>query len=183
MLNEQKTTQISKFLSLILRHKPETIGITLDENGWTEVATLLQKAKGKQSELTLENLQYIVATNAKKRFAFDETGTKIRANQGHSVEIDLGYSPKQPPAILYHGTAEKFVSSILETGLEKRSRHHVHLSTDLETAKKVGARHGKPVIFKIFALKMWELGVVFYQSDNDVWLVDSVGIEFLEVLG
>jgi putative RNA 2'-phosphotransferase len=182
MINEQKTTQISKFLSLILRHKPETIGINLDENGWTDVETLLQKAKVKQPDLTLENLQHVVANNNKSRFAFDETGTKIRANQGHSVEIDLGYSPKQPPEILYHGTGEKSVASILKSGLEKRNRHHVHLSVDTETAKNVGARHGKPVILKVFALKMWESGVQFFQSDNGVWLVYGVEVEFLEVI-
>jgi putative RNA 2'-phosphotransferase len=180
MINEQKTTQISKFLSLILRHKPETIDIDLDENGWTNVETLLQKAKKKQPDLTLENLQHVVTTNAKSRFAFDETGTKIRANQGHSVEIDLGYSPKQPPEILYHGTGEKSVASILKSGLEKRNRHHVHLSADTETAKNVGARHGKPVILKVFAMKMWESGVIFYQSENEVWLVDGVEVGFLE---
>ena len=171
---------ISKFLSLVLRHQPETIGIQLDNNGWTDVNELIEKANNYGIKFDRETLSNIVATNSKKRFAFNDTLDKIRASQGHSVEIELGYTNQKPPEILFHGTAEKFVQSILDTGLEKRNRQHVHLSSDLETAIKVGQRHGKPFVFKILAEQMYNDNFQFYISDNGVWLTDNVPTKYLK---
>jgi putative RNA 2'-phosphotransferase len=171
---------ISRFLSLVLRHKPETLGIQLDPQGWTDVAMLIEKMKGHGMQLDREKLDHIVSTNPKKRFAFNETSDKIRASQGHSIEIDLGYKGQKPPDILYHGTGEKSVASILKYGLEKRSRSHVHLSADLETARTVGSRHGKPFIFMVMAEAMHAAGFGFFLSDNGVWLTDHVPAEYLK---
>ncbi len=171
---------ISKFLSLVLRHQPETIGIQLDKNGWTDVNELIEKANNYGIKFDKETLNHIVATNSKKRFAFNDTLDKIRASQGHSVEIELGYTNQKPPEILFHGTAEKFVQSILDTGLEKRNRQHVHLSSDLETAIKVGQRHGKPFIFNVLAEQMYNDNFQFYISDNGVWLTDNVPTKYLK---
>ena len=171
---------ISKFLSLVLRHQPETIGIQLDNNGWTDVNELIEKANNYGIKFDRETLNHIVATNSKKRFAFNDTLDKIRASQGHSVEIELGYTNQKPPEILFHGTAEKFVQSILDTGLEKRNRQHVHLSSDLETAIKVGQRHGKPFIFNVLAEQMYNDNFQFYISDNGVWLTDNVPTKYLK---
>ena len=181
-MTEKEITAISKFLSLVLRHKPEKIGITLDENGWTDVSPLIQKSRQAKVFLTPELLRHVVANNNKSRFAFDETGTKIRASQGHSIEVDLAYAPQIPPEILYHGTAEKSVASILATGLEKRRRHHVHLSADIETAVQVGQRHGKPVVLKILSGKMQESGFEFFRSENGVWLVEEVPVGFIRLV-
>jgi putative RNA 2'-phosphotransferase len=181
MLSEKEITRISKFLSLVLRHKPEILGMTLDENGWTDVQTLLYKINQTDMAITRDILRHVVETNAKKRFAFNETGDKIRASQGHSVEIKLDYTPQQPPGILFHGTGEKSVTSILKTGLEKKDRHHVHLSADRETALKVGQRHGKPVVLEVSAGQMAHEGHTFYVSENDVWLTDHVPVRFLAV--
>ncbi len=181
-MDEKHKTKISKFLSLILRHKPEEIGLVLDENGWASVADLLEKSAAKGNNFTFEELQETVATNDKKRFAFDETKTKIRASQGHSIEVEIGFEEKIPPVILYHGTAERNVEPILENGLQKMARHHVHLSADIETARAVGVRYGKPVIFQVDTEKMTDAGFKFYVSANGVWLVDAVPPEFLKVL-
>lgn len=181
-MNEKRQTKISKFLSLILRHKPEEINLSLDENGWADVSELLEKSAGYDFPLTLDELETVVAASDKKRFAFDETRRKIRANQGHSIAVDVGFAEKTPPKILYHGTAEKNLDSILKTGLEKRERHHVHLSIDIETARSVGVRYGKPVILAIDAEKMAAQNYKFYVSENGVWLIDSVPPEFLKVL-
>lgn len=178
-MSNKDDVKTSKFLSLVLRHAPETIGIELDENGWTDVQTLLQKASKKGIQIDMDTLKHIVATSPKQRFAFDDTFTRIRANQGHSVKVELGYQPQQPPEILYHGTGEKFVASILETGLDKRSRHHVHLSKDIETAKAVGQRHGRPHVFEVLAGEMYRDGYVFYVSENGVWLTDAVPVGYL----
>lgn len=171
---------ISKFLSLVLRHQPETIGIQLDQNGWTDINELIEKANNYGIKFDRETLNHIVATNSKKRFAFNDTLDKIRASQGHSVEIELGYTNQKPPEILFHGTAEKFVQSILDRGLEKRNRQHVHLSSDLETAIKVGQRHGKPFIFNVLAEQMYNDNFQFYISDNGVWLTDNVPTKYLK---
>jgi putative RNA 2'-phosphotransferase len=181
-MNERRKTGISKFLSLILRHKPETINLVLDENGWASIPDLLEKAAKAGNRFSLEELTEVVATNDKKRFSFDETKTKIRASQGHSIAVDVEFEEKTPPPILYHGTAARNLDSILETGLEKRGRHHVHLSRETETAMKVGARYGKPVILQIDAAKMSAEGIRFYVSANDVWLVETVPPEFIKVL-
>ena len=179
MSNIQEEKRISKFLSFVLRHHPEHIGITLDENGWTDVGTLLEKVSHHNIPLTFDLLKRIVDTNAKKRFAFNESLDKIRASQGHSIDVELGYTPQQPPEILYHGTAEKWVSPILETGLQKQNRHHVHLSADIDTAKNVGQRHGKVVVFEVLAGEMFEEGIEFFVSANGVWLTDHVPAKYL----
>jgi len=181
MISEKQTTQISKFLSLVLRHHPETIGIKLDQNGWTGIEDLIEKANDKGINFDRETLNYIVATNAKKRFAFNETSDKIRASQGHSIAIELGYTNQKPPEILYHGTGEKSVQSIVSTGLEKRSRQHVHLSGDIKTAIKVGQRHGKPFVFKVLAQQMYNDNFTFFISDNGVWLTDNVPAKYLKL--
>ena len=180
MISEKQITSISKFLSLVLRHKPETIGIELDQNGWTDVYTLLKKLNSYGIKLDNESLKQIVETNSKKRFAFNDTFDRIRASQGHSVEIELGYTSQKPPEILYHGTGEKSVQAILDTGLAKQSRQQVHLSADLETAIKVGQRHGKPFVFKVLAEQMFNDKFEFFISDNGVWLTDNVPTKYLK---
>ena len=179
MLTDKQAQSISKFLSLVLRHKPEEIGITLDENGWTDVPTLLSKMTTKGNRITHDQLRHIVVTNNKKRFAFNHDESRIRANQGHSIDVELGYTAKQPPQCLYHGTATRFLDIILKEGLKKMNRHHVHLSADEQTARTVGNRHGKPVVLLVQAGKMAENGHTFYQSDNGVWLTDHVPVSYL----
>ncbi len=180
MLPDKQLTHISKFLSLVLRHQPETIGIQLDEQGWTCIEELLEKANHYGVRLDRKTLNHIVATNPKKRFAFNDTLDKIRASQGHSIDIELGYTNQKPPEMLYHGTGEKSVQSITATGLEKRSRQHVHLSSDPETAIKVGQRHGKPYVFKVLAEKMCLDNYPFFLSANGVWLTDHVPPAYLK---
>ncbi|MDC8004705.1 RNA 2'-phosphotransferase [Aureisphaera galaxeae] len=179
-MTEKQTKHISKFLSLVLRHAPEKIGLTLDEAGWANVDELLEKMNGKGPDVDFEVLQYVVDTNNKKRFAFNDDKTKIRANQGHSITIEHGFTPVDPPEILYHGTGAKSVDSILQNGIEKRNRHHVHLSQDRETALKVGQRHGKPVVLEIMATRMQADGHLFYLSENDVWLTDFVPTQYIK---
>jgi putative RNA 2'-phosphotransferase len=181
MINDKENTKISKFLSLVLRHQPETIGISLDENGWTDVNTLIDKMNHNGFTISNEILKYIVESNNKKRFAFNEANTLIRASQGHSIEVNLGYSPQQPPLILFHGTSDQNVESILNKGIEKRSRNHVHLSLDIDTAIKVGQRHGKPVIFEVASGQMYEDGFKFFISENNVWLTDQVPSKYLKL--
>ena len=179
MINEKELTKISKLLSLVLRHRPEAIKILLDENGWTDVTILIDKMNKHNQPITLEILKHVVDTNAKKRFTFNDVGDKIRANQGHSVEVELGYESEKPPTILFHGTGIKSVAAIKATGLNKRDRHHVHLSADSETALKVGQRHGTPFIFEILAEEMYKNNYLFYKSDNGVWLTDNVPSKYL----
>ena len=162
--------RLSKLLSLVLRHKPEEIGIIVDNQGWTNVNELLKKVKG----LTREELNKVVEENNKQRFSFSKDGTKIRANQGHSLQVDLELDPVIPPDILYHGTAEKYISAIKKVGLQKRNRLYVHLSDNIETAKSVGSRHGKPLVISIRSLRMYNDEIVFYRSENGVWLTDHV---------
>ncbi len=178
-MNKNQITHISKFLSLVLRHQPETINIQLDPNGWTDIDELIEKSNNHGIKFDRELLNHIVETNPKKRFAFNDTHTRIRASQGHSVDIDLGYQAQKPPEILYHGTGENSVQSIEKTGIEKRSRQHVHLSSDVETAIKVGQRHGKPFIFKVLATQMHHENFEFFISENGVWLTDSVPTKYL----
>jgi putative RNA 2'-phosphotransferase len=178
-MNEKQVTTISKFLSLVLRHQPECINLTLDEQGWADVSTLIQKCATKGHHFNFDDLNYVVETNSKKRFKFNEDFTKIRASQGHSIEVDLGYQPKEPPEFLYHGTGEQSIESIKKKGLEKRNRQHIHLSIDMETAIKVGQRHGKPFVFSISSGDMNKKGFKFYLSDNGVWLTDYVPVEFI----
>ncbi len=173
MNNKLKTT--SKFLSLILRHQPEKIGLELDSNGWAEINELIEKST--KVKLTQELIEEVVVKDNKQRFIIKDG--KIRANQGHSINIDLELEAVEPPDILYHGTATRFLESIMKEGLTKQSRQHVHLSKDIETATMVGKRHGKVVILEVDAKKMFEEGYVFYLSENGVWLTDRVGVEFL----
>ena len=182
MISNDQITRLSKFLSLVLRHQPETIGIKLDQNGWVDVGELIEKANRHGINIDIELLKHVVSTNPKKRFAFNDSLDKIRASQGHSLGIELGYTNQRPPEILFHGTSEKSVSSVIKTGLEKRSRQHVHLSSDFETAIKVGQRHGKPVVLMVFAEQMYKDNFSFYLSDNGVWLTDSVPSKYLEVM-
>jgi putative RNA 2'-phosphotransferase len=178
-MGNDRLTKLSKYLSYHLRHAPQEIGLTLEPGGWVRVEELLRAAKGK---LTRSELDIVVASCPKQRFGFDATGEKVRANQGHSVEVDLRLEPMGPPEILYHGTAGKAVDAILVAGLEKMARHHVHLSADRETARKVGSRRGTPVIFQVDAAAMDRDGFVFYRSDNNVWLTDRVPANYLTVL-
>jgi len=174
MTNNEKI-KTSKFLSLVLRHKPEEIGLILDSDGWADVNELLQKI-----DVSFEDLKEVVNTNDKKRFAFSDDFNKIRASQGHSINVDLKLKPTIPPKILFHGTAEKNIASILENGLLKQNRNYVHLSADTDTAMKIGMRYGKPVVFKICALKMHKEGHLFYLSKNDIWLTEFVPAVFLK---
>ena len=180
MISEKENIKTSKFLSLVLRHQPELIGLELDENGWANVDELIKKTNDHGITLDLGTLNHIVDTNSKKRFAFSESLDKIRASQGHSLEINLGYPEKVPPEILYHGTATKNVESILKSGIEKRDRNHVHLSSDVETAIKVGQRHGKVFIFEVHAEHMHNDNFKFYISENGVWLTDNVPAKYLK---
>jgi len=174
------STRISKFLLLVLRHEPDRIGITLDEAGWTEVAALLEATTAHDVMITRDELAQIVAASDKQRFALSPDGTRIRANQGHSVAVDLALAPATPPAVLYHGTIGQFVGSIREQGLIKGARHHVHLSADTATAMKVGGRRGKPVILTVRAADMATAGHTFFRSENGVWLVEHVPAQFID---
>jgi putative RNA 2'-phosphotransferase len=181
MISKDETTRISKLLSYVLRHNPDHLNIQLDDQGWTDVQALLQQLNAQKENIDFDILKQVVDTNSKKRFSFNEDLTRIRASQGHSVEVELGYTAQKPPATLFHGTTEKNVAIILEKGLAKMSRHHVHLSVDKETAQHVGQRYGKPIILTIQALAMHESGYPFYISDNGVWLTDHVPAEFIEI--
>jgi putative RNA 2'-phosphotransferase len=179
-MSDSRLVKISKYLSKYLRHTPDAIGIKLAPGGWVAVDELLTACAKNKFPMTRQELQVVVELNDKKRFSFDSTGTLIRANQGHSVEVDLQLEPVVPPDVLYHGTGHKSVESIMQAGLCKMSRHHVHLSKDIATAETVGARHGKPKVFIVDAAAMFQAGYSFYCSDNGVWLVDSVPPEYLQ---
>ncbi len=177
MENQQKN--ISKFLSLVLRHQPEKINLTLNENGWANVSELLEKINTKGIKIDFDLLQKVVDKNDKKRFAFNEHKTMIRASQGHSIEVELDLPAVTPPAFLYHGTVEKNIDAIRTEGLKKMSRQHVHLSRDMETAIKVGSRRGMPIILTVNAEAMHVAGFVFYLSANGVWLTDEVPANYI----
>jgi putative RNA 2'-phosphotransferase len=170
---------ISKFLSLVLRHEPQIVGITLDSDGWVDVDNLLTACEKHGKRITRQQLDETVATNDKKRFAFSADGRRIRANQGHSVPVDLGLVPREPPELLYHGTVGDFLDSIRRTGLLRGERHHVHLSSDEKTASMVGQRRGRPVILVVETGRMYRDGYAFYQSENGVWLTDAVPPDYL----
>ena len=178
-MNEKQQKRIGKFISLILRHEPEKIGLQLDDAGWADVNELLAGLRRKNRNLSFDQLQDLVATNDKKRYSFNEDKTRIRANQGHSLELDLQLEALEPPEQLYHGTATRFMYSILEKGLLRAERHHVHLSSEKTTAHTVGSRHGKPLVLKVNAKGMHKNGYVFYCSENLVWLTDHVPAEFI----
>jgi putative RNA 2'-phosphotransferase len=170
------------YLSKHLRHQPERLGLELLLGGWVDVDKLLAATSQNGFEITLSELQQVVASSDKQRFAFDDTGKLIRANQGHSVEVDLQLPVQTPPAVLYHGTHSKAVEPILATGLQKMSRHHVHLTTDLESADRVGARRGKSCILALDAMSMDRDAYQFYCTENNVWLVDNVPPKYLSLL-
>jgi len=171
--------QLSKFLSSVLRHKPDAIGLALDPQGWASVDELIAKSNATGTRFSLADLLHVVETSDKKRFSLSVDGQRIRAAQGHSVAVELGISPQEPPSVLYHGTATRFVESILSEGLKPQDRQHVHLSIDEANAQRVGQRHGKPLILKIEALRMHAKGFKFFLADNGVWLTDQVPPEFL----
>ena len=171
-------TRTSRYISLILRHKPETIGITLDEHGWADVDELIAGVS-RTHPLTMKLLEEIVRTDEKQRYSFNGDKTLIRANQGHSIPVDVELPELKPPAILYHGTGQKYVPSIDHQGLLPKSRLYVHLSADKDTAVKVGRRHGPPIVYTVQAGKMFEDGYLFYRSVNGVWLTKEVPIEYL----
>lgn len=172
--------RMSKFLSLVLRHKPEEIGLSLDDQGWAEIDELLRLANQSGRRLTRDLLDRIVTENDKQRFACSEDGLRIRASQGHSLQVDLALTPREPPDLLYHGTASRSVDSIRVDGLEKRQRQYVHLSLDSATATKVGQRHGRPVILVVRAKQMFDAGHAFFLSANGVWLTDHVPVAYLD---
>ena len=182
MLSEKETTRRSKLLSLVLRHEPAHIGITLDEQGWAMVPELLAQLAKHQQPLTLQELEFIVDTSPKQRFRFSDDRSRIRASQGHLVGVELGYTPVVPPEVLYHGTAVQHQENILRDGLRKMARHHVHLSADVATARTVGQRHGRLVLFEVAAGPLHRAGQPFYQADNGVWLTEEVPAAYLRQL-
>lgn len=178
-MDRARLVKVSKYLSKYLRHQPQRLALTLAEGGWVPVDALLSASTAQGFHITLEELQEVVAKNDKQRFAFDPTGQQIRANQGHSVKVNLQLQAATPPPLLYHGTGERTVKKIEAGGLRKMARHHVHLSEEVETARRVGARHGRPVVFVVDAAAMVRAGHTFYLSANRVWLVEHVPAAFL----
>ncbi|WP_327293407.1 RNA 2'-phosphotransferase [Streptomyces sp. NBC_01198] len=178
-MDEKRTVKASKFLSLVLRHEPERIGVALDEGGWVDVGALLAACAAHGRPLTRAELDHVVATNNKRRFAFSEDGRRIRASQGHTVAVELGLAPAVPPDVLFHGTATATLPLILRDGLLPMARQDVHLSADRETAVRVGARHGRPVVLAVDAAGLAAAGQVFRVSANGVWLTGPVAPEWL----
>ncbi|GAA3949116.1 RNA 2'-phosphotransferase [Actinomadura viridis] len=178
-MDERRLVKISKYLSKHLRHRPERLGLVLDEAGWVDVDRLLRAAAAHAFPITRDELDHVVANNDKRRFAFDDTGTRIRASQGHSIDVDLGLPLTPPPPVLYHGTVASALPTIRGEGLKPMDRHAVHLSPDRETATRVGARRGRPVVLTVDAAAMAAAGHGFQVSDNGVWLVDAVPPRFL----
>jgi len=179
-MKEKDRNKISKFLSLILRHKPVSIGLLLDENGWADVQELMAKSAAGGHAFSREELEEVVKLNDKQRFAFNEDKSRIRANQGHSVDVELLLEPCQPPELLFHGTVERFLGSIRAEGLRKMNRHHVHLSAERTTAEKVGSRRGEAVILAVRSGEMSRDGQVFFLSENGVWLTDAVPVKYIQ---
>lgn len=173
-------TKVSKFISLILRHKPEEIGITLDEHGWADIEALIKGVSVNYPRFNMDILEEIVRTDEKQRYSFNEDKTLIRANQGHSIPVDVELEAVEPPEYLYHGTAWKYVDSIKVTGLISKSRLYVHLSSNTDTAINVGMRHGDGFVFRVRSGEMFRNGFIFYRSVNGVWLTDHVPVEYLE---
>jgi putative RNA 2'-phosphotransferase len=178
--NMGNDTAMSKFISLILRHKPETIGISLNEHGWADVNELISGIRTSGRSIDMETLERIVAENNKQRFNFNADRTKIRANQGHSIPVGIELPESNPPDVLYHGTASGFLDSIREKGILKQNRQYVHLSSDIQTALAVGKRHGKPIVLTIDAKKMKEDGYIFYFSVNKVWLCGDIPWKYIK---
>jgi putative RNA 2'-phosphotransferase len=181
IMDTKHLKEVSKSLSYVLRHRPDSVGLELSENGWVAVDELLRAFEQAGKPLSLELLHQVVSENDKQRFEFSAGGHKVRARQGHSAPVDLGYEPATPPAILYHGTATRFLDSIWAQGLLKGSRHHVHMSTNKQTMLQVGMRHGKPVLLKIDAAQMHADGHEFFVTGNQVWLTEHVPPKYLAV--
>ncbi|MFC8506341.1 RNA 2'-phosphotransferase [Streptomyces sp. NPDC057411] len=181
MNDEKRTVKVSKYLSKHLRHQPERIGLVLDPHGWTEIDALLRAAAAHGFPITRAELDHVVAVNDKKRFAIE--GTRIRASQGHTVEVDLDLPAAEPPAYLYHGTVAAVLPAIRAEGLRPMARHHVHLSPDRETATRVGARRGRPVVLSVDAGAMHRAGHLFHVSANGVWLTDAVPPRYIRFPG
>lgn len=171
----------SKFLSLVLRHRPQVAGLVLDAGGWVAIDQLLAGCEQAGQPMSREQLLKVVAGNDKKRFEISPDGLRIRASQGHSVEVELGYAPATPPEVLYHGTATRNLESIRRGGLIRGQRHHVHLSADPQTATSVGQRYGRPIVLTVRAGQMQAAGFAFFLSTNGVWLVEHVPAEFLDI--
>lgn len=178
-MKKEEQIKLSKFLSRVLRHKPETIGLRLDAQGWARTEELLNKAKAAGKNLSLESLKEIVVENDKQRFGFNDDFSKIRARQGHSLEVDLQLPVRRPPALLYHGTVARNLPSIKEKGLLSQKRKHVHLSQEEDTARKVGSRYGSPVVLQVKAAEMFAAQYPFYLSENEVWLTHSVPAQYI----
>lgn len=178
---DESLVKLSRRMSKALRHAPAEFGLTLDAGGWVDVEDLVAALNSPQHPTTRELIEHVVATSDKQRFAVDATGARIRANQGHSVPVDLGLESVTPPELLFHGTVERFLPAIRRDGLKPMKRHHVHLSADETTATRVGQRRGEPVVLRVDAAGMVRAGHVFYRSTNGVWLVDRVPPQFLTV--
>lgn len=175
-------TNLSRYMSLILRHKPEVIGITLDEHGWASVNDLICGIEKNNPGFNMDILEQIVRTDSKQRYSFNDDKSLIRANQGHSVNVDVELKEKEPPEYLYHGTGEKYVKSINQDGLIPKSRLYVHLSKDIKTAENVGKRHGKEIIYRINSGRMYRNGYKFYLSENGIWLTKEAPVKYLEMV-
>ncbi len=178
-MDPRRLMLVCRYLSLHLRHRPERLGLTLGPGGWVDVEALLAAAARDGHPISPAELREVVACNDKQRFSFDPSGTRIRANQGHSVQVDLQLEPVEPPSTLYHGTGDRSAAAIREHGLRKMRRHHVHLSPDEATAAKVGARHGRPAVLRVDAAAMRRDGWTFYRSGNGVWLVERIPPRYL----
>ena len=177
--SERELVNASKFVSLLLRHKPETIGLELDNSGWARIDDIESLTQNQSIKLNRSLIHQIVESCDKQRYSISECGEFVRANQGHSISVDINLEERIPPTFLYHGTASRFMDSILENGLLKRSRQHVHLSEKKSIAISVGSRHGKPVLLEVKAGEMVQEGIKFYQSKNGVWLVENVPPRYL----
>ncbi|MBO1414709.1 RNA 2'-phosphotransferase [Streptomyces sp. FH025] len=178
-MDEKRLVKASRMLSRVLRHEPELVGVTLDGSGWVRIDVLLAALRAEGRPLTRAELDHVVATNNKRRFGYSPDGLSIRANQGHTVAVDLGLAATAPPPVLYHGTADRHLASIFREGLRPMARQDVHLSADTETATRVGARHGRPVVLTVNAAAMAAAGHRFRLSDNGVWLTDAVPPQYL----
>lgn len=176
----EKTDKLSKFISLVLRHNPAAANVVLDEHGWADVEALLDGIRNTGRQIDMDTLEEIVAADNKQRYSFNQDKTLIRANQGHSVAVDVELKEQEPPEFLYHGTASRFLDSIEREGLKPMGRLYVHLSKDTETARTVGKRHGSPVILKVHSREMYRDGCRFYLSENGVWLTKKVEVKYFE---
>ena len=177
-----KITNISRYIALLLRHHPEKAGLCLDKHGWADVEALIQGVRRRYPEFNRAVLDEIVARDSKQRYAYNQDKTCIRANQGHSIPVDVELKQALPPTILYHGTGEKYVESIQKVGLIPKSRLYVHLSTDIQTAIQVGKRHGQPVVYQIDTQQMIHDGFIFYISANHIWLTKAVPVQYLKII-